>query len=1843
MSGAVTADVAGISTDAIAKYGQARWNFPLDLPSGPNGTNPGLQMEYVLGQNPGEIGKNLIFNLPEIRLLVGSWTHSSLGRLIAVGTDLFKPETAAEEARTVRTADDEWNVRYRDGSRQIFRRHISDLFLLAESVSPDGYSTVYQFRADGMPKSIEWSIYRLEFEYEERPDSVADTRAGALQVLSDRCRGLSVCGTPPGEKASVPVRGYSFEYRTIAGQSVMTAISRVSASCEQKMVELFWRGDGLDEPPTLAKPDVSPPESSRSIQWKGIGRTDLWTEFGGDVLVYPSVGGSQFGLPETVNAPPSALIQHADHVGFGDIHGRGYRDLIVLSETMRGVHRYDSVTGFGGFEDWSATAPAEVINEGSHLMDLDGNGVADLLVTDSPNDEFRAYLTVDGVFGAERHHRAMGTHWVDLSANDYVTNLSNTQWVDLVRVRNDYLEVAHGVGLLEWSPWQKIAIDLPDGLVDLTEGAVYFSDLTGNGTMDLVVVHSGAVSVYFGSGGLSFVTAFTLIDLRFTPTSNIVIDDFNGLGYSQIMIWSDEGDAFILDPWKGAPPGELLGLDNQLGLLTSYEYGVTTEMAADWAVSWPSPRRVLRRRVIEDQNDGALWDQAFHYHDPVRMRLPISRFFFSATMIREAGSAEVKARRIRFSWKAPEDSSTVYPLVEAAAFGHLETYGIARDEDAFDDNILLQGGYEWTVSDYGETVQTRLGTHWRQLHLDNGDVAHRMTVENQAFDGWGNIKQSRTAFSAKGESRAIVTFQDYAQSKGDVFLDRVMTVRQTNESGVEINKNRYYYDGEPFGHVGAAGLISKVESKVLTDEMSTEWLPCRSAEELGYFRIDEEEGYWRTSKEVEIDGSLRNVRDPFGRTSTYQFDTANIQLIRATDAGNHSIDFEVSYEHARPSSVTESSARQRRQVHDDFGRTVEQFSSPYLLPVATYAYEGPNVLQTRYGQDKLRRDAYQLEIYHNGVGDVFKTLRSDEQGNDGYAEEHVIRGPRGKIVREYAPYRDQATAAFSTREYDELDRVIGFATQNGVRRRHTHDGLTERIEVQSALGDWIHHASKSLDVFFATRKTVSGTKTVGNLVERDNDYRGNPLTLKEPSGRIRRATYDLLGRRWFEESPDRGTQIFIQDAGDQLREVIRNTQTAITYAYSATGQVLESTIADTNETAHRTLGKPGRLGADKLERVDHEAGTNIITYNAEDRPGVRRFETPKLNGAIEVEYRYRPDGQIKEIVYIDTQARMRRVIPYRYDRQGRLAGVPGILKKIEYDDAGAMRRMHYQNGVITELDWQPDKTTMAGFRVSLKDDELHSEDFGFDFRGKIDEIAYHNAMKRSFVRDDLSRVIHEVCRRSGEPPQEFTFDFDPHGNIVELEGRTQIYDAAGRLSAVGSDQVTQDDLGRVTQIGNRQYTYDLTNQCTSVTDPDSTETFHYDHTGNATLSLDGNGDLNWFTPDPTVIATRDGVFGCVVLGELPVAVFRISDGMAKFLHPNHRGDIVLVTDAVGDVVRRQSYSLFGGNPIATAEKGFEGKRWSDAGQCYHFGSRLYAPGLGRFLTPDPMVRDPDRPISYNAYAYSANDPLSYRDETGLGWDPLGDFFDWVGDNIVEIVAVAVIIALIVVTGGAAAVLIGMAIGGVVGGVAAAQSGQNVLRGVLVGAALGGLGAVAGTALASAAGVSGSTTFWGMVANGAIVGSVNGTAMGLASGIAAGESGDVVLQKALAGAVIGGVTGGAFGALEYGVNAYLKAGPSQSFGQFKDKLITPNNSATMSNPSFEKAAMKGAGFMAEQWAKTPAAHTIARSAARVVFSAGGYVAITQTVSGIGVQDLDATIKSAKDFVDGKNFPIIDESF
>ena len=123
----------------------------------------------------------------------------------------------------------------------------------------------------------------------------------------------------------------------------------------------------------------------------------------------------------------------------------------------------------------------------------------------------------------------------------------------------------------------------------------------------------------------------------------------------------------------------------------------------------------------------------------------------------------------------------------------------------------------------------------------------------------------------------------------------------------------------------------------------------------------------------------------------------------------------------------------------------------------------------------------------------------------------------------------------------------------------------------------------------------------------------------------------------------------------------------------------------------------------------------------------------------------------------------------------------------------------------------------------------------------------------------------------------------------------------------------------------------------------------------------------------------------------------------RYLHGDHLGSVVLVTDEDGNVEgERYSFDAFGRrrngsdwtdtltalvNPDTTL--GYTGHESIDAVDIVHMNGRVYDPFLGRVLSPDPIVQAPHNGQSLNRYSYVMNNPLSYTDPSGYTWDRWG--------------------------------------------------------------------------------------------------------------------------------------------------------------------------------------------------------------------------------------------------------------
>ena len=111
------------------------------------------------------------------------------------------------------------------------------------------------------------------------------------------------------------------------------------------------------------------------------------------------------------------------------------------------------------------------------------------------------------------------------------------------------------------------------------------------------------------------------------------------------------------------------------------------------------------------------------------------------------------------------------------------------------------------------------------------------------------------------------------------------------------------------------------------------------------------------------------------------------------------------------------------------------------------------------------------------------------------------------------------------------------------------------------------------------------------------------------------------------------------------------------------------------------------------------------------------------------------------------------------------------------------------------------------------------------------------------------------------------------------------------------------------------------------------------------------------------------------------------DGALYYVHQDHLGSTVAVSDAAAQAVGRVQYDPYGEVltstlPVTLTDRLFTGARFDGTIGLYQMGARWYDPALGRWLQADTIVPNPTNPQDLNRYAYVRNNPLRYTDPSG---------------------------------------------------------------------------------------------------------------------------------------------------------------------------------------------------------------------------------------------------------------------
>ncbi|SCF38194.1 polymorphic toxin-type HINT domain-containing protein [Micromonospora mirobrigensis] len=215
----------------------------------------------------------------------------------------------------------------------------------------------------------------------------------------------------------------------------------------------------------------------------------------------------------------------------------------------------------------------------------------------------------------------------------------------------------------------------------------------------------------------------------------------------------------------------------------------------------------------------------------------------------------------------------------------------------------------------------------------------------------------------------------------------------------------------------------------------------------------------------------------------------------------------------------------------------------------------------------------------------------------------------------------------------------------------------------------------------------------------------------------------------------------------------------------------------------------------------------------------------------------------------------------------------------------------------------------------------------------------------------------------GKSPVTNRYDYDKAGNTV-------CRPAGAPANACPPDASSQllswDSEGRLTSVSG-------SSGGSNIYDADGSRLIHRDATG-STLYLPGQE-----------VRTASGLTSATRYYQFAGSTVASRSGGLTWLFNDHQGTQNVAVDALTQAVtvRRQTpYGVpRGQQPTWTNLKGFVGGDKDTTGLT-HIGAREYDPGLGRFVSVDP-VQDLTDPQQWNAYAYGNNSPITFSDPDGL--------------------------------------------------------------------------------------------------------------------------------------------------------------------------------------------------------------------------------------------------------------------
>ena len=360
-------------------------------------------------------------------------------------------------------------------------------------------------------------------------------------------------------------------------------------------------------------------------------------------------------------------------------------------------------------------------------------------------------------------------------------------------------------------------------------------------------------------------------------------------------------------------------------------------------------------------------------------------------------------------------------------------------------------------------------------------------------------------------------------------------------------------------------------------------------------------------------------------------------------------------------------------------------------------------------------------------------------------------------------------------------------------------------------------------------------------------------------------------------------------------------------------------------------------------------------------------------------------------------------IEYAYDLLGRCE------KKTQIYPSGKKKEITY-----TYVQGIKEGTTTA--LVGTITENGKETAYTYDGRGNILEICTKE-LDTGKVTDHMlytytgmNQVIREEDAVRGRT---FTYAYDLGGNLLEnkkyylvngveeLRGTdTYTYnsDWKDQLTSFNGKAITYDAMGNPLSYMGMSLTWEKGRQLKTLKKSGTLSQYVYDNDGRRIQKTVGDKVTRFYLDGDKIIAQKEegGERMDFLYDEKGTPFAFEYQGKMYFYQTSLQGDIIGIVDSEGSQVVVYRYDAWGEVLVSSDASGFglsqinplryRGYYYDQETGLYYLQTRYYDPKVRRFLNADDasvLTKDPEQLTEKNLYAYCDDNPVMYRDDTGM--------------------------------------------------------------------------------------------------------------------------------------------------------------------------------------------------------------------------------------------------------------------